>query len=92
MLAVARPAELSGDVLTLEFPRASAFNRERAEEPRISTLVLEALYEVTGRHLQLAFVTGEPPEATGPAPDHPVTEQEIVELVKSTFDAQEAER
>jgi len=89
MLAVARPAELSGDTLTLEFPPASAFNRERSEEPKIATLLLEALFEVTGRHLQLAFATGEAPAEVGLGPDHPVTEEEIVELVKSTFDAQE---
>ena len=89
MLAVARPAELSGDMLTLEFPRASAFNRERSEEPKVATLLLEALFEVTGRHLQLAFATGEAPVEPGDGQDHPVTEQQIVELVKSTFDAQE---
>ena len=89
MLAVARPAELSGDTLTLEFPRASAFNRERSEEPKVASLLLEALYEVTGRHLQLAFATGEAPVGVSDGNDHPVTEQEIVELVKSTFDAQE---
>jgi hypothetical protein len=91
MLREARPAALAGDTLTLEFPSAAAFHRERAEEPKNATLLLEALYEVTGRKLTLAFATGEAPDPAAAGPDHPVTEQEIVELVKSTFDAHELE-
>ncbi len=89
MLREARPAELAGDLLTLEFPLSAAFHRETAEEPKNADLVGEALFEVTGRRLQLRFATGEPPEPAAEEPDRPVTEQEIVELVKSTFDAQE---
>jgi DNA polymerase-3 subunit gamma/tau len=89
MLREARPSTLSDDLLTLEFPRAAAFHREKAEEPKNAALLVEALYEVTGRRLRLAYVTGEADEEPAAAPDHPVTEQEIVELVKSTFDAQE---
>jgi DNA polymerase-3 subunit gamma/tau len=91
VLREARPADLAGDTLTLEFPRAAAFHREKAEEAKTASLLLDALFEVTGRRMQLSFVTGEPPEASEEAADHPVTEEEIVELVKSTFDAQELE-
>ncbi len=91
MLREARPAALADDTLTLEFPPAAAFHRARAEEPKNATLLVEALYEVTGRRLALAFATAEPSEPAAAAPDHPVTEQEIVELVKSTFDARELE-
>jgi DNA polymerase-3 subunit gamma/tau len=89
MLREAHPSELAGDTLTVEFPRAAGFHREKAEEPKNAALLLEALYEVTGRHLEVAFATGEELPAPEAGPEHPVTEQEIVELVKSTFDAQE---
>ncbi len=91
MLREARPAGLDGDTLTLEFPRAAAFHRERAEEPKTASLLLDALFEVTGRHMQLVFATGEPSDEHAAGPERPVTEEEIVELVKSTFDAQELE-
>ena len=83
---------LDGDELTLEFPPRRAFHREKAEEPKNAPTCQEALYEVTGRRLELAFATGEPPAAAGADAEQPATEQEIVELVKSTFDAQELEQ
>jgi DNA polymerase-3 subunit gamma/tau len=89
MLAEAHPAALEDDVLTLEFPATASFLRSQAEEPKNASLLQDALYAVTGRRLRLAFAVG--PERA-PAPDdddRPVTEEEIVELVKSTFDARE---
>jgi DNA polymerase-3 subunit gamma/tau len=89
MLVAARPAALEDGRLTLEFPTDAAFHREKAEEPRNAALLLDALYEVTGRRLELVFATGEPPAEAETAAEHPLGEAEIVELVKSTFDAQE---
>ena len=89
MLSEAHPALLEGDVLTLEFPQEARFHRERAEEPKSVALLQDALYEVTGRRLELVFATGERPEARASEPERPATEQEILELMKSTFDAQE---
>ncbi len=71
MLREARPAELSGDTLTLEFPLTAAFHREKAEEPKTADLLVEALFEVTGRRLQLAYATGAPPAETGRRPRSP---------------------
>jgi hypothetical protein len=44
---------------------------------------------VTGRRLALVFAEGAEREAQQREPDRPATEEEIVELVKSTFDARE---
>src|SRR5205085_2511120 len=55
VLREAHPKGLAGDRLTVEFPQAASFHRQLAEEPRNATLLAEALYEVTGRHLELAF-------------------------------------
>ncbi len=89
LLAEAHPAALAGDTLTLEFPPAASFGREKAQEPRSLTALRDALYEVTGRHLELVFATGEPPRHDPSEAEHPATEEEIMELMKSTFDARE---
>jgi len=90
VLREAHPKDLADDTLTVEFPRTASFHRELAEEPKNATLLAEALYEVTGRHLAVAFEVGESGEEEAePAPDEPVSEEEIIELMKGTFDARE---
>jgi hypothetical protein len=92
VLGEAHPAALEGDRLTLEFPPAASFHRQKAEEPKNAAYLGEALYEVTGRRLEVVFAEGESPRhAEGAEPERPATEDEIVELVKSTFDAREIE-
>ena len=91
MLREARPAQLAGDTLTVEFPSAASFHRQLAEEPKNATLLAEALYEVTGRRLALDFAVGEN-GGEGPAEEEqPASEEEIVQLMKDTFDAHEVE-
>jgi DNA polymerase-3 subunit gamma/tau len=91
VLREARPSDLAEDTLTLEFPPAAEFHLKLAEDPKNATLLQEALYEVTGRRLGLAFELGEhahePTES-----DEPLGEDEILELVKETFDARELDR
>jgi DNA polymerase III gamma/tau subunit len=91
MLAEARPAKLEGDTLTLEFPPKAAFHREQAEESKNAGLLGDALYEVTGRRLSVVFADGADDEPKSKEPERPATEEEIVELVKSTFDAREVD-
>jgi DNA polymerase-3 subunit gamma/tau len=92
MLREAHPTDLAGDTLTVEFPRAASFHRQLAEEPKNATLLSEALYEVTGRRLELAFELGENGgEAAQAEEDQPATEEEIIELMKGTFDAREVD-
>ena len=92
LLREARVAELAGDTLTLVFPRQATFQRQHAEEPKNATLLRDALYEVTGRKLAVAFETGDEEHAReGHGDDRPATEEEIMELMKSTFDARELE-
>jgi hypothetical protein len=87
MLEESHPIALEGDRMTLEFPPKAAFQRGIAEEPANLAHLQAALYEVTGRHLEVVFTTGEEQESAQ-EPERPATEEEIVELVKSTFDAQ----
>jgi DNA polymerase III subunit gamma/tau len=90
VLREAHPAELAGDTLTVEFPASATFHRQLAEEPKNATLLADALYEVTGRHLGLAFAEGEA-RAEAVEDDEPAGEEKILELVKETLDAHERE-
>jgi hypothetical protein len=89
-LAEAHPAALAGDTLTVEFPASASFHRQLAEEPKNATLLADALYEVTGRHLGVAFAEGEA-RADALEDEEPAGEERILELVKETLDAHERE-
>jgi len=90
VLREAHPKDLAGDTLTVEFPRAASFHRQLAEDPKNATLLADALYEVTGRRLALAFEVGENGgEAEAREVEEPASEEEIIELMKGTFDARE---
>jgi DNA polymerase III subunit gamma/tau len=92
VLREAHPAGLAGDTLTVEFPASAAFHRQLAAEPKNATLLADALYEVTGRKLGVAFAEGEPSaEDAAAADEEPPGEDQILELVKDTFDAHERE-
>ena len=89
VLREAHPKGLAGDTLTVEFPRAASFHRQLAEEPKNATLLEEALYEITGRHLSLTFEVGENGDEGTDEEEQPASEEEIIELMKGTFDARE---
>jgi DNA polymerase-3 subunit gamma/tau len=89
VLREAQPTDLASDTLTLEFPPSARFHRELAEEPKNATLLKDALYELTGRRLDVAYEVG---EASTPAEEEIAqTEEEFVSLFKDTFDAEEVE-
>src|ERR671919_50325 len=88
VLLQARPVALEGDRLVLEFPPAASFHRNLAEEPKNAGVLGETLFEVTGRRLTLAFEVGEGPHEEA-AEEEPATEEEIISLMKTTFDARE---
>ena len=90
MLRDAHPAALADDRLTLEFPPGHAFHRQLAEEPKNATLLVDTLFEVTGRRLALEFAVGEN-GGEAPADEEPPSEEDFVALVKETFDARELE-
>jgi DNA polymerase III subunit gamma/tau len=92
VLREAHPAGLDEDTLTVEFPSSASFHRQLAEEPKNATLLAEALYEVTGRKLGLAFAEGEArADQSEEEDDGPAGEEKILELVKETLDARERE-
>jgi DNA polymerase-3 subunit gamma/tau len=90
LLREAHPADLSGDTLTLEFPPSAQFHLDLARDQKNATLLADALYDVTGRRLELVFELGEAREAPV-ADEEPAGEDRILELLKETFDAEERE-
>ncbi len=76
--------------MTIEFPATAGFHRQLAEDSKNATLLQDALYEVTGRRLALAFELGDHGEEAE-EPDEQLGEDQILELMKETFDARELE-
>ncbi len=94
MLGEAHPALLAGDTLTVEFPASASFHRQLAEEPKNATMLADALYEVTGRRLALAFAVGDETEARSAEDEEaegPAGEEHILELLKNDLGARERE-
>jgi DNA polymerase-3 subunit gamma/tau len=92
LLVDARPAALDGDTLTIEFAAGAEFHRRQAEEQKTASLLRDALYEVTGRRLAVSttladHADGEPTHAD----DEPLSEEDVISLLKDTFDAEEVE-
>jgi DNA polymerase-3 subunit gamma/tau len=87
-LAEAHPSALAGDTLTLEFPQTASFHLRLAEDPKNAAMLRDALYEVTGRKLAVDFAIGERGHEQADD-DGPASEEDVVELMKSTFDARE---
>jgi DNA polymerase-3 subunit gamma/tau len=91
VLGEARPTELAGNTLTVEFPASASFHRQLAEEPKNATMLAEALYEVTGRRLALAFAVGDAEAEGGGELEGPAGEDRILELLKNDLGAVERE-
>jgi DNA polymerase III subunit gamma/tau len=90
LLREAHPAELSGDTLTLEFPPSAQFHLDLARDPKNAGLLADALYDVTGRRLEIVFELGEAREAPA-AEDEPAGEEEFVTRFQQEFDTRERE-
>jgi len=91
LLAEARPVEIRGDIVTVEFAPAAGFHRAQVEEPTNLALLREALYEVTGRWLTIETTIGSAPEPAEPEDARELSEEDVISLLKDTFDAEEVE-
>jgi DNA polymerase-3 subunit gamma/tau len=91
LVAEGRPIGLEGDTVTIEFAPAAGFHRSQLEDPRNLALVRDALYEVTGRRLAVETVVGGPEEPEQPDEPHELSEEDVISLLKDTFDAEEVE-
>ncbi|MGZ8688208.1 MAG: DNA polymerase III subunit gamma/tau [Gaiellaceae bacterium] len=92
LLVEAHPVRLEDDTLTIEFPPEADFHRAQVEDPKNIAMLRDALYDVTGRRLAIATVVGAPVAASVRAlDDEPLSEEDVISLLKDTFDAHEVE-
>ena len=91
LVAEARPVEIDGDTVTIEFAPAAGFHRTQIEDPKNLALLGEALYEVTGRRLRIESIVGASPEPVEPEDVRELSEEDVISLLKDTFDAEEVE-
>ncbi len=89
-----RPVGAEDDAVTIGFPADMTFNKRKAESPERREVVVTALHAVTGKlaRLQFEFLDGEdagPPADAGDAGDAGIDEKELLQRLKSEFDAEE---
>jgi hypothetical protein len=89
----ARPTAFGDEGLVIGFPPENSFNKRKAESPERREAVAAAFEEVAGRALKPTYVLLEddeqaPPDTPAPGSDE-VDEEELLERLKSEFDAEE---
>ena len=94
VFAAARPVALDLDesVLKVGFPPSAAFNKRKAEAQEARERFAEALATVVGERLRPVYVLldGEQ-EAASREGEEQLSEDELIERLKSEFDAEEFE-
>jgi DNA polymerase III subunit gamma/tau len=90
----ARPVGLDENGLQVGFPAAMTFNKKKADSPDRRDTLAAAFAAVTGVGLRPTYVLladddeGPPPDTPAPGSDE-VDEEELLERLKSEFDAEE---
>jgi DNA polymerase III subunit gamma/tau len=89
----ARPVSYDDDGLQVGFPPAMTFNKKKADSPERRDTLAAAFAAVTGVGLRPTFVVlsadePAPPDTPAPGSDE-VDEEELLERLKSDFDAEE---
>jgi len=90
----ARPTSFDGADLQIGFPAAMTFNKKKADSLERRDTLAAAFAAVTGVGLRPSFVVlseddaPPPPDTPAPGSDE-VDEQELLERLKSEFDAEE---
>jgi DNA polymerase-3 subunit gamma/tau len=91
LLVEAHPIALEGDTLTIEFAPEAGFHRGQVDDPKSLAMVRDALYEVTGRRLAIITTVRAGPDPGQLLDDEPLSEEDVISLLKDTFDAHEVE-
>jgi DNA polymerase III gamma/tau subunit len=89
----AHPVTLEGSRLSIEFPHSASFHRKMAADEKNAAQLSAAIYELTGARLSLEFVVAEKAasETKEDTSAELTPEEDLISLLKDTFDAQEAE-
>jgi DNA polymerase-3 subunit gamma/tau len=91
VLAAARPVAVKADEAILEvgFPPSAAFNKRKAEAIEARDRVADAVDAIVGARLRPVYVLLEGDDDTETPAEAKLSEEELVELVRSEFDAEE---
>jgi DNA polymerase-3 subunit gamma/tau len=93
VLAAARPVDVDAEhaVLKVGFPPSAAFNKRKAEAQEARERFAAAIRAITGQGLRPVYVMLETDEETEPREREPLSDDEVIELLRSEFDAEEFE-
>jgi hypothetical protein len=88
VLAAARPVAVSIEdaVVEIGFPPSAAFNKRKAEAAEARDRLAEAVRAIAGASLRPQYVLLDADDAEAPPQ---LSEEELVELMRSEFDAEE---
>jgi len=91
VLAAARPVAVDAEraVLEVGFPASAAFNKRKAEAQEARERLAEAVTTIVGERLRPVYVLLD--EAAPEGGESALSEEELFELLRSEFDAQEFE-
>ena len=89
ILSAARPVAVDMDAGTLEvgFPESAAFNKRKAEDTEMRDRFADALRLIVGERLRPVYVLLD--DEAKPQEGSPMSEDELVELMRTEFDAEE---
>ncbi len=90
VLVAARPVAIDREQAVLEvgFPPSASFNKRKAEAAEARDRFAEAVQTIVGERLRPVYVLLDSDQIETPA-EAPLTEDELVELMRSEFDAEE---
>jgi DNA polymerase-3 subunit gamma/tau len=90
ILSAARPVAVNAEEAVLEvgFPASAAFNKRKAEANDARDRFAEAVMTIVGERLRPVFVLLETEEAK-PQAEQQLSEDELIELMRAEFDAEE---
>ena len=90
VFAAARPVAVNVEeaVVDVGFPASKAFNKRKAEATEARDRLAEAVRTIAGERLRPVFVLLEPGDEEDSAPETEMSEDDLVELMRSEFDAE----
>jgi DNA polymerase-3 subunit gamma/tau len=91
VFAAARPVAVDVEraVLEVGFPASAAFNKRKAEAQEARERLAEAVGTIVGERLRPVYVLLEGKDETGAGAEPSLSEEELIELLRSEFDAEE---
>ena len=85
----ARPHALDGEELTLAFSPDDSFAQRKAADQACRQLVTEAIRQLTGQSLRLAYTTADATQIEAETAAPALSEDEIIDRFKAEFEAEE---